>query len=54
VLGDRDALRVLVRNLLDNAVRHVPGGRVDVTVIMAGPAASHHLAVTDDGRHPGR
>jgi len=31
--GDREALRVLVRNLLDNAVRYSPeGGRVDVSV----------------------
>jgi len=33
VAGDRDALRVLVRNLLDNAIRYSPeGGRVDVSV----------------------
>jgi two-component system OmpR family sensor kinase len=33
VSGDREALRVLVRNLLDNAVRYSPeGGRVDVSV----------------------
>ena len=34
VNGDPDALRVLVRNLADNAVRYTPpGGRVDVRVL---------------------
>jgi two-component system OmpR family sensor kinase len=33
VAGDPEALRVLVRNLLDNAVRYSPeGGRVDVSI----------------------
>ncbi|HEV8017578.1 MAG TPA: ATP-binding protein [Steroidobacteraceae bacterium] len=33
VQGDADALRTLLRNLVDNAVRYTPaGGRVDVTV----------------------
>jgi two-component system OmpR family sensor kinase len=33
VLGDADALRTLVRNLVDNAVRYTPvDGRVDLTV----------------------
>jgi two-component system OmpR family sensor kinase len=33
VLGDPDALRTLVRNLVDNAVRYTPvGGRVDLSV----------------------
>jgi two-component system OmpR family sensor kinase len=33
VTGDREALRVLVTNLVDNAVRYTPeGGRVDVSV----------------------
>jgi two-component system OmpR family sensor kinase len=49
--GDRDALRVLVRNLLDNAIRHSPpGGQVDVSVefdASAGPRAL--LVVTDQG-----
>jgi two-component system, OmpR family, sensor kinase len=33
VLGDADALRVLLENLVDNAIRYTPqGGRVDVAV----------------------
>jgi two-component system OmpR family sensor kinase len=33
VFGDADALRTLVRNLVDNSVRYTPvGGRVDLTV----------------------
>ena len=49
--GNRDALGVLVRNLLDNAIRHSPpGGQVDVSVefdASAGPRAL--LVVTDHG-----
>ena len=49
--GNRDALGVLVRNLLDNAIRHSPpGGQVDVSVesdASAGPRAL--LVVTDQG-----
>jgi two-component system, OmpR family, sensor kinase len=49
VEGDPEALRTLLRNLVDNAVRYgAPGGRVDVTV--EGPAAGGaRLTVTDDG-----
>jgi two-component system, OmpR family, sensor kinase len=48
VAGDGDALRTLLRNLVDNAVRYTPpGGRVDVTV--ESTAAGPRLSVTDDG-----
>jgi two-component system OmpR family sensor kinase len=48
VSGDSDALRTLLRNLVDNAVRYTPaGGRVDVTV-ESDPEGSR-LTVSDDG-----
>ena len=48
VAGDGDALRTLLRNLVDNAVRYTPpAGRVDVTV--ESTAAGPRLTVTDDG-----
>ena len=48
VQGDRDALRILVRNLVDNAVRYTPvGGRVRVSV--RNPAAGPLLEVLDSG-----
>jgi two-component system OmpR family sensor kinase len=48
VAGDADALRTLLRNLVDNAVRYTPpGGRVDVTVEAAATGA--RLTVTDNG-----
>jgi two-component system, OmpR family, sensor kinase len=61
VEADPDALRTLLRNLIDNAVRYTPaGGRVDVTVealpaahaagATAGAAvAGARLSVSDDG-----
>lgn len=50
VRGDPDALRTLLRNLVDNAVRYTPaGGRVDVSVQPASAAAGARLVVTDDG-----
>ena len=52
VQGDADALRTLLRNLVDNAVRYgPPGGRVDVTVEAgaAGSGVAARLIVTDDG-----
>ena len=48
VAGDADALRTLLRNLVDNAVRYTPaGGRVDVMV--ESTAAGARVTVTDDG-----
>jgi two-component system OmpR family sensor kinase len=51
VPGDRPALLVLVRNLLDNAIRYSPdGGRVDVSVQAgAGTPPRAVLSVTDEG-----
>ena len=55
--GDADALRTLLRNLVDNAVRYTPrGGRVDVAVTVdartgaaPGAAAGARVTVTDTG-----
>ncbi len=48
VRGDRDALRTLVRNLVDNAVRYTPaGGRVQVRTANTPQGAV--LEVTDSG-----
>ncbi len=48
VTGDADALRILVNNLLDNALRATPdGGRIDVTV--AAEAQRAMLTVEDSG-----
>jgi len=52
VAGDADALRTLLRNLLDNAVRYTaPGGRVDVSVEapLSDQMGGARLTVTDDG-----
>jgi len=51
VAGDREALRVLVRNLLDNAIRYSPeDSRVDVTVERQdGTPPRAALVVTDCG-----
>lgn len=46
VVGDPDALTRVVRNLLDNAIRHATG-RVDVGLGVAEPSAT--LTVADDG-----
>jgi len=49
VLGDRDALRMLVRNLVDNAVRYTPpGGRVQVRTAKS-PQGGAVLEATDSG-----
>jgi two-component system OmpR family sensor kinase len=48
VLGHREALRILMRNLLDNAVKYTPkGGTVDVGIERAGDAVT--LRVEDSG-----
>lgn len=48
VRGDVDALRILLTNLIDNALRYVPpGGRVDVQV--RGVKDTVELVVRDDG-----
>jgi two-component system OmpR family sensor kinase len=56
ITGDPDALRTLLRNLVDNAVRYTPaGGRVDVSIEVptsstAGvPQFAARLVVADDG-----
>jgi two-component system, OmpR family, sensor kinase len=51
VAGDADALRTLLRNLIDNAVRYTPaGGRVDVTVdVTVGATPAARLTVSDTG-----
>lgn len=47
-LGHPDAMRILLRNLLDNAIRYTPeGGRVDVSVQREGGALV--LSVDDSG-----
>ena len=46
--ADPEALRTLLRNLVDNAVRYIPaGGRVDVMI--ASRAGETRLTVSDDG-----
>lgn len=48
VEGDREALRILLRNLFDNALRYTPqGGTVDISVTAG--AGSAVLEVTDSG-----
>jgi two-component system OmpR family sensor kinase len=48
VSGDRDSLHIMLRNLVDNAVRYTPaGGKIDVSVF-AGPEGPV-LEVTDSG-----
>lgn len=48
VCGNPELLRILIRNLLDNAVRHTRQGTT-VSVAILREAESVHLAVSDDG-----
>ncbi len=48
IQGDREALRTLVRNLVDNAIRYTPPGG-SVLVRTAKTAAGARLEVTDSG-----
>jgi len=53
VPGDREALHVLLRNLVDNAVRYTPeGGRVDVSVRADGAQAQIEVLDTGPGIPP--
>ncbi len=48
IRGDADAIGTLVRNLVENAIKHTPaGGRIDVSVL--GAAGSGQLVVEDAG-----
>lgn len=48
VMGDADALRVMLTNLIDNAIRYIPaGGKIDVAV--GQKAGAPFVSVTDNG-----
>jgi two-component system, OmpR family, sensor kinase len=48
IMGDGEGLRILVRNLLDNAVRYAPEyGRVRIDLVVDGTHA--HLTIQDSG-----
>ncbi|WP_265921652.1 sensor histidine kinase [Cupriavidus nantongensis] len=50
VRGDADALRILLTNLLDNALAYTPaGGRIDVAVLRTADARNVELVVSDNG-----
>lgn len=52
VLGDPDALRTLLRNLVDNAVRYThPGGRVDVIIERGAAEEEPHEGPDLEGEH---
>lgn len=50
IAGDRIALREMLRNLVDNALRYAPDGPVD---IQATPVAGYRVALTVSDRGPG-
>ncbi|MNT55940.1 Signal transduction histidine-protein kinase/phosphatase MprB [compost metagenome] len=48
--GDADALRILLTNLLDNALAYIPSGsRIDVQVVRSADGRSVELVVSDNG-----
>ncbi|MET0508575.1 MAG: ATP-binding protein [Burkholderiaceae bacterium] len=50
VAGDADSIGILIRNLVDNAIKYTPpGGRIDVRVTTTGEAGSSELVVEDSG-----
>ncbi|MEM5274486.1 ATP-binding protein [Cupriavidus taiwanensis] len=50
VRGDADALRILLTNLLDNALAYIPaGGRIDVAVRRGADGRGVELVVSDNG-----
>jgi signal transduction histidine kinase len=52
VSGDRVALGRVLRNLLDNAVRHTPAGSTVRVEVAARPAPSVRVVDEGDGFHP--
>ncbi|ANN68732.1 extracellular solute-binding protein [Bordetella bronchialis] len=50
VVGDRVALREMLRNLVDNALRYAPDGPVEIT---ATPVAGYRVALTVNDAGPG-
>lgn len=48
VMGDPDLLGIMLRNLLDNAIRHTPGGSA-VTVAVAAGKGDVSIRITDSG-----
>ncbi|MGZ5182408.1 MAG: sensor histidine kinase, partial [Ramlibacter sp.] len=54
VRGQPEALMILLRNLVDNAIKYTPaGGTVDVSVVAEQGAAGKHLSVTIEDSGPG-
>ena len=49
VLGDEGRLRQVLRNLLDNALRHTDSGEISVTAEVVGPDASVRVEDTGEG-----
>ena len=52
VIGDRVALGRVLRNLLDNAVRHTPAGTTVRVEVSAHPSPSVRVVDEGDGFHP--